>query len=45
MASDKGMELFSGIMERNSKATGKKVLNADSEFGDHQREIVMKGNG
>lgn len=45
MEKDKGMELLSGIMVRNSKEIGNKELNVALVFGDLPKEIVIKVSG
>lgn len=45
MEKEKDMVLFNGTMVKNSRATGKMVLNVALAYGDHQKEIVMKVNG
>lgn len=45
MEKGKDMVLFNGTMVKNSKETGKMVLNAVLAYGDPQEEIAMKVNG
>ena len=45
MEKGKDMVLFNGTMVKNSKETGKMVLNAVLAYGDPQKEIAMKVNG
>ena len=39
------MVLFNGTTGRNFKVTGKMEWNLALEYGDHLKEILMKGSG